>query len=189
MTHQQPMGPLITVKNRKGGEIKCILEHTIPLDGNDYLLLTPVDLPVCLVRMSKGEGDKDEIIEDVEGAEDILCVADSALAGYGLALVRSAVTLTVSGELEEPDADEIDEEMEEGMDDGEEESDLYQLLIPFRADGQEYGLYIPLDPFFVVARMEGTEALVVEGKEMERIRARLEERLSEIERIDSDAAI
>jgi hypothetical protein len=75
------------------------------------------------------------------------------------------------------------------MYDGEEEIDLYQLLIPFRSDGQEYGLYIPLDPFFVVARMEGTKALVVEGREMELIRARLEERLSEIERIDSDAAI
>lgn len=182
MTHQQPMDSLITVKNRKGGEIKCILEHTISLDGNDYLLLTPENLPVCLVRMSKGEGDEDEIIEDMEGAENILCVADSVLAEYGLTLVRSANTLTVSGELEDLDIDEIDEEMEEGMDDGDEEGDLYELLIPFFwVDGQEYGIYFPLNAFFVVARMEGTEALEVEGEEMEQIRARLEEKLSEIE--------
>lgn len=190
MTHQQPVDPLITVKNRKGGEIKCILEHTIPLDGNDYLLLTPVDLPVCLVRMSKGEGGKDEIIEDIEGAEDILCVADSALAGYGLTLVRSANTLTVSGEIEDLVGVEIDEEMEEGMEEGDEEIDLYELLIPFfQVDGQEYGIYFPLDAFFVVARMEGAEALEVESGEMEQIRTRLEEKLSEIERRDSTTAI
>ncbi|MFN9628816.1 MAG: DUF3727 domain-containing protein [Cyanobacteriota bacterium] len=174
--------PTVLVKDQAGREILCFLEHLIPLDGNDYALLTPVDTPVCLVRMGDGEDEKDEVIESLEGAEPILSVADVVLQEHDLTLVRSAVTLTVSGELEEPDADEIDEEMEEGMEEGDEESDLYELLIPFRADGREYGLYIPLDPFFVVARMEGTEALVVEGEEFERIQPRIEAELDERER-------
>ncbi|MEB3300607.1 MAG: DUF3727 domain-containing protein, partial [Cyanobacteriota bacterium] len=89
---------------------------------------------------------------------------------------------TVSGELEEPDPDELDEELEDELEDGDEESDLYELLIQFRADNREYGLYIPLDPFFVVARMDGAQALVVEGEEFERIQPRIEAELDERER-------
>lgn len=172
--------PTVLVKDQTGREILCFLEHLIPLDGKDYALLTPVDTPVCLVRIAEGEDEKDEVIESLEGAEPILSVADVVLQEHDLTLVRSAVTLTVSGELEEPDPEEMEEEMEaEGED---EESDLYELLIPFRANDREYGLYIPLDPFFVVARMEGSEALVVEGEEFERIQPRIEAELDERER-------
>lgn len=172
--------PTVLVKDQSGREILCFLEHLIPLDGKDYALLTPVDTPVCLVRIAEGEDEKDEVIESLEGAEPILSVADVVLQEHDLTLVRSAVTLTVSGELEEPDPEEMEEEMEaEGED---EESDLYELLIPFRANDREYGLYIPLDPFFVVARMEGSEALVVEGEEFERVQPRIEAELDERER-------
>jgi hypothetical protein len=172
--------PTVLVKDHAGREILCFLEHLIPLDGKDYALLTPVDTPVCLVRIAEGEDEKDEVIESLEGAEPILSVADVVLQEHDLTLVRSALTLTVSGELEEPDPEEIEEEMEEGEED--EESDLYELLIAFRANDQEYGLYIPLDPFFVVARIEGSEALVVEGEEFERIQPRIEAELDERER-------
>ncbi|MEB3260684.1 MAG: DUF3727 domain-containing protein [Cyanobacteriota bacterium] len=172
--------PTVLVKDHAGRDILCFLEHWIPLDGKDYALLTPVDTPVCLVRIGEGEDEKDEVIESLEGAEPILSVADVVLQEHDLTLVRSAVTLTVSGELEEPDPDELEDEMEDGEDD--EESDLYELLIAFRANDQEYGLYIPLDPFFVVARIEGAEAVVVEGEEFERIQPRIEAELDERER-------
>jgi hypothetical protein len=92
--------------------------------------------------------------------------------------VRSAVTLTVSGELEEPDQDELDEEID-GEDD--DDSDLYEMLIQFRAEGQDYGLFIPLDPFFVVARMQNGEGVLVEGEEFERVQPRIEAELDERE--------
>jgi hypothetical protein len=172
--------PTVLVKDNAGREILCFLEHLIPLDGKDYALLTPVDTPVCLVRIAEGDDEKDEVIESLEGAEPILSVADVVLQEHDLTLVRSAVTLTVSGELEEPDAEDLEEVMEEGEED--EESDLYELLIAFRANDQEYGLYIPLDPFFVVARIEGSEAVVVEGEEFERVQPRIEAELDERER-------
>ncbi|MBM5815842.1 MAG: DUF3727 domain-containing protein [Cyanobacteria bacterium K_Offshore_surface_m2_239] len=172
--------PTVLVKDHADREILCFLEHLIPLDGKDYALLTPVDTPVCLVRMAEGEDEKDEVIESLEGAEPILSVADVVLQEHDLTLVRSAVTLTVSGELEEPDPDELEDDIEDGEDD--DESDLYELLIAFRANDQEYGLYIPLDPFFVVARIEGSEAVVVEGEEFERIQPRIEAELDERER-------
>ena len=49
---------------------------------------------------------------------------------------------------------------------------------------QEYGLYIPLDPFFVVARMENGHAQLVQGDEFERVQPRIEAELEERETQD-----
>ena len=51
----------------------------------------------------------------------------------------------------------------------------------FLVEEVEYGLYIPLDPFFVVARVEGGEARLVEGEEFERIQPRIEAEIEERE--------
>ena len=171
--------PTVLVRDGEGRQLLCFLEQLIPLDGNDYGLLTPVDTPVCLVRIAEDDDGEDEVIEELDGAEPILSVAEVVLQEHDLTLVRSAVTLTVSGELEEPDPDELEDELE-GDDD--EDSDLYEMLIQFRAEGQEYGLFIPLDPFFVVARMENGEGVLVEGEEFERVQPRIEAELDERER-------
>lgn len=172
--------PTLLVRDGQGRELLCFLEQLIPLDGHDYGLLTPVDTPVCLVRIAANDDEEDQVIEELDGAEPILSVAEVVLQEHDLTLVRSAVTLTVSGELEEPDPDEIDEEELDGDDD--DESDLYEMLIQFRAEGQEYGLFIPLDPFFVVARVENGAGLLVEGDEFERVQPRIEAELEERER-------
>jgi hypothetical protein len=171
--------PTVLVRDGQGRQLLCFLEQLIPLDGHDYGLLTPVDTPVCLVRIAEDDDDEDEVIEELVGAEPILSVAEVVLQEHDLTLVRSAVTLTVSGELEEPDPDEIEEELED--DDEDEDSDLYEMLIQFRAEGQEYGLFIPLDPFFVVARLENGEGVLVEGEEFERVQPRIEAELEERE--------
>ncbi|MFM1811634.1 MAG: hypothetical protein RLZZ336_572 [Cyanobacteriota bacterium] len=166
--------PTVLVRDRHGRQLLCFLEQLIPLDGNDYALLTPVDTPVCLFRL---DDDADpEPIDTVEASEPILSVADVVLQEHDLTLVRSAVTLTVSGELDEPDPEDLDDE-EEADDD----TETYELLVSFLADDQDYGLYIPLDPFFVVARMEGGEAVLVEGEEFERVQPRIEAELDERE--------
>lgn len=169
--------PTVLVRDQQGRQLLCFLEQLIPLDGHDYVLLTPVDTPVCLVRIAPDDDSEDEVVEELDGAESILSVAEVVLQEHDLTLVRSAVTLTVSGDLEEPDPEELEEELE-GED---EETDLYEMLIQFRADGQEYGLYIPLDPFFVVARMDGGEAVLVEDEEFERVQPRIEAELAERE--------
>ena len=175
--------PTVLVRDGEGRQLLCFLEQLIPLDGNDYALLTPVDTPVCLVKIAADDDSDDEVIDELSGAEPILSVADVVLQEHDLTLVRSAVTLTVSGELEEPDPEELEEEIaeeiaEEAEDD---ESDLYEMLIQFRAEGQEYGLFIPLDPFFVVARMQNGEGILVEGEEFERVQPRIEAELDERE--------
>ncbi|MFN5194007.1 MAG: DUF3727 domain-containing protein [Cyanobacteriota bacterium] len=175
--------PTMVVRDSNGRQLLCFLEQLIPLDGHEYGLLTPVDTPVCLVRIAQDDGAEDELVDEIHDAEAILEVADVVLQEHDLTLVRSAATLTVSGELEEPDLDELeDSDDEDGDDDdGDGETDLYEMLIQFRAEGQEYGLYIPLDPFFVVARLDNGEALLVEGEEFERIQPRIEAELEDQE--------
>lgn len=174
--------PTVLVRDGQNRQLLCFLEQLIPLDGHDYALLTPVDTPVCLVRIAEGDDEEDEVVEEVDAAESILTVADVVLQEHDLILVRSAVTLTVSGELEEPDPDDLDDDLQ-GDGDGDDETDLYEMLIQFRAEDQEYGLYIPLDPFFVVARMENSEAVLVEGEEFERVQPRIEAELDDRESI------
>ena len=166
--------PSVLVRDSTGRDLLCFLEQLIPMDGKDYALLTPVDTPVCLFRL-QDEGDP-ELIESIADSEQILSIADVVLQEHELTLVRSAVTLTVSGELDEPESDDLEDE--EGDDD---DSETYELLVSFVADNQDYGLYIPLDPFFVVARMEESGAVLVEGEDFDRIQPRIEAELEERE--------
>jgi hypothetical protein len=168
--------PTVLVNDQKGRQLLCFLEQLIPLDGHDYVLLTPVDTPVCLFRL-EDEADP-ELIDSVDASEPILSVADVVLQEHDLTLVRSAVTLTVSGELDEPEPEDLDDE------DADDDSETYELLVSFLVNDQEYGLYIPLDPFFVVARMEGNEAVLVEGEEFERVQPRIEAELEEREGLE-----
>ncbi|MEB3307899.1 MAG: DUF3727 domain-containing protein [Cyanobacteriota bacterium] len=167
--------PTVLVRDASGRQLLCFLEQLIPLDSHDYALLTPVDTPVCLFRLSETE-EEPELIDTVDATEPILSVADIVLQEHDLTLVRSAVTLTVSGDLDEPDPEVLEEDEE-----GDEESETYELLVNFLVEDQEYGLYIPLDPFFVVARMQGNEAVLVEGEEFERVQPRIEAELEESE--------
>jgi hypothetical protein len=91
------------------------------------------------------------------------------------------VTLTVAGELDEPDPEDLDLEGEE---DDEDDAETYELLVSFLVAEQEYGLYIPLDPFFVVARLENGNAQLVEGDEFERVQPRIEAELDDRESQD-----
>ncbi|WP_411867376.1 DUF3727 domain-containing protein [Vulcanococcus limneticus] len=174
--------PTVLVRDGQGRRLLCFLEQLIPLDGHDYGLMTPVDTPVCLVRLAQDDDEQDEPIDELEGAEEILSIADVILQEEDLTLIRSAVTLTVSGELEEPDPDEIDPEAFEDDETEEEESDLYEMLgRPFWVGEEQYALFVPIDPFFVVARIENGEGVVVEGEEFERIQPRIEAELDERE--------
>ena len=182
--------PTVLVRDSHGRQLLCFLEQLIPLEGHDYVLLTPVDTPVCLVKIAAEDSDgEDEVIDQLDADETILANAEAVLQDLDLTLVRSAVTLTVSGDLEEPDADDLDdedldEEIEAELEDEDDETDLYEMLIQFRADDQDYGLFIPLDPFFVVARMENGEAVLVEDEEFRRVQPLIEKELDEREQAD-----
>ena len=170
-TNKNDEVPTLLVKDSQGSDLLCFLEQVVPLEGNEYALLTPVDTPVSLFQLIDDQDPK--LIETIEKNEPILEVADVVLQEHDLRLVRSAITLTVSGELDEPEPEEIEEE------DIDEESETYELLVNFRVDDNEYGLYIPLDPFFIVGKLEDGEVKLVEGEEFDKIQSGIEAELEE----------
>ena len=170
-TNKNEEVPTLLVKDSQGSDLLCFLEQVVPLEGNEYALLTPVDTPVSLFQLIDDQDPK--LIETIEKNEPILEVADVVLQEHDLRLVRSAITLTVSGELDEPEPEEIQEE------DIDDESETYELLVNFRVDNNEYGLYIPLDPFFIVGKLENGEIKLVEGEEFDKIQSGIEAELEE----------
>ena len=170
-TNKNEEVPTLLVKDSQGSDLLCFLEQVVPLEGNEYALLTPVDTPVSLFQLIDDQDPK--LIETIEKNEPILEVADVVLQEHDLRLVRSAITLTVSGELDEPEPEEIEEE------DIDDESETYELLVNFRVDNNEYGLYIPLDPFFIVGKLEDGKVKLVEGEEFDKIQSGIEAELEE----------
>ena len=170
-TNKNDEVPTLLVKDSQGSDLLCFLEQVVTLEGNEYALLTPVDTPVSLFQLIDDQDPK--LIETIEKNEPILEVADVVLQEHDLKLVRSAITLTVSGELDEPEPEEIEEE------DIDDESETYELLVNFRVENNEYGLYIPLDPFFIVGKLEDGEVKLVEGEEFDKIQSGIEAELEE----------
>ena len=170
-TNKNDEVPTLLVKDSHGSDLLCFLEQVVPLEGNEYALLTPVDTPVSLFQLIDDQDPM--LIETIEKNEPILEVADVVLQEHDLRLVRSAITLTVSGELDEPEPEEIEEE------DIDDESETYELLVNFRVESNEYGLYIPLDPFFIVGKLEDGEVKLVEGEEFDKIQSGIEAELEE----------
>ena len=159
----------LILNDSNGNELFCYLEQLVNVEGKEYALLTPVDTPVTLFKINeKGEP---ELIEKIEKNEQLLKNAEAVLQEHDLRLIRSAVTLTVSGELEEPIYDELEEDH---IDD---DSETYELLINFNQLEQEYGLYIPLDPFFIVGKLQDKGALLVEDDEFDKIQPLIETEL------------
>ena len=159
----------LILNDSNGNELFCYLEQLVNVKGEEYALLTPVDTPVSLFKIN--EKDEPELIEKIEKNEQILKNADAVLQEHDLRLIRSAVTLTVSGELEEPIYDELEE------DHLEEDSETYELLVNFNVLEQEYGLYIPLDPFFIVGKLKDKGANLIEDEEFDRIQPLIESEL------------
>ena len=159
----------LLLNDSNGNELFCYLEQLVNVEGQEYALLTPVDTPVSLFKINK----KDEpvLIEKIDKNEQILKNAEAVLQEHDLRLIRSAVTLTVSGELEEPIYDELEEEY------ADDDSDTYELLVNFNLFDQEYGLYIPLDPFFIVGKLNDKGALLVEDDEFDKIQPLIETEL------------
>ena len=162
----------LILNDSNGNELFCYLEQIVNVKEKEYALLTPVDTPVSLFKIN--EKNEPELIEKIEKNEQVLKNADAVLQEHDLKLIRSAVTLTVSGELEEPIYDELEE------DSMEEESETYELLVSFNLLEQEYGLYIPLDPFFIVGKLVDKGALLIEDDEFDNVQPLIESELEKI---------
>ena len=44
--------PTLLLRDAQNNELLCFLEQLIPIENNEYALLTPVDTPVSLFRLA-----------------------------------------------------------------------------------------------------------------------------------------
>jgi hypothetical protein len=170
----------ITLTDAAGRSLNCYVEHSLEVEGSEYLLLLPVDSPVEIVVWDD-EQDEDladaTLLEDDEEIDLVFSDAQAVLAEQNLTLKRTAFTLTVAGELPSVNEDDIlTIEIEE--DDVELEPEQFQLLASFYHEEQEYGIYTPLDPLlFFAQRNEAGEPELLSPEEFKKVQPLLEELL------------
>ena len=147
----------IILKDSSGKELFCFLEQIVEVEAKEYGLLTPVDTPVCLFKINSEE-DIQEIF-DLDEDDEVLKNADSVLQERNLKLIRSASTLTVSGDLDEPIYDELEEEY---LDDDEEE---YDHLVSFNVNDDKYEILMPIFPYFILGELRDEGAFLLDEEE------------------------
>ena len=170
----------ITLTDEEGRSLNCYIEHSLEVDGREYLLLMPIDSPVEIVAWDEDE-DEDEadatLIDDDEEIDRIFSDAQAVLAEQNLTLKRTAHTLTVEGELPAVNDDDVlTIEIEESEVDLEPEQ--FQLLASFYHEEQEYGIYTPLDPLlFFAQRNKAGQPELLSPEEFKKVQPYLEELL------------
>ncbi|HAA28801.1 MAG TPA: DUF3727 domain-containing protein [Cyanobacteria bacterium UBA8553] len=170
----------VTLTDEVGRSLNCYIEHSLEVEGSEYLLLLPVDAPVEIVVWNEDEEDEEEgdatLLEDDE-IDSIFSDAQAVRAEQNLTLKRTAFTLTVAGELPPVNEDEmLTIEMEE--DDVELEPEQFQLLASFYHEEQEYGIYTPLDPLlFFAKRNKAGQPELLSPEEFKKVQPLLEELL------------
>ncbi|MEG3958277.1 DUF3727 domain-containing protein [Microcoleus sp. herbarium2] len=141
----------VTLTDEVGRSLTCNIEYSMNLEGQEYALLLPIDSPVEIFTWQGDDTDEAAIpVEDETEIDKIFDTARVVLQEQNLTLRRTAVTLTVVGELPEFPEDEMPSDA-----DADEESEFEELmwLTSFYHEEQEYAIYTPLDPFFILARM------------------------------------
>ncbi|MEG4022393.1 MULTISPECIES: DUF3727 domain-containing protein [unclassified Microcoleus] len=142
----------VTLTDEVGRSLTCNIEYSMNLEGQEYALLLPIDSPVEIFTWQGDDNDEAAIpVEDETEIDKIFDTAKVVLQEQNLTLRRTAVTLTVVGELPEFPEEDMASDV-----DPDEESEFEELmwLTSFYYEEQEYAIYTPLDPFFILARMD-----------------------------------
>jgi len=168
----------ITLTDDTGRTLECYVEHSLSVDGQEYVLLLPVDSPIEIFAW-QGEEEEEEavLVEDDDVISQIFATAQAVLAEQNLIVKNTAYALTVAGDLPEVEESELFTlEIED------EEADLepeqLQLLASFYDTDQEYAVYTPLDPLLFFARISTTgKPELLSPEEFKKVQPMLEEQL------------
>jgi hypothetical protein len=179
--------PVINLKDEDGRQLSCYVEKSIDVDGTEFLLLLPMNLPIEIFVWEpddEAEGDDAaEILVDVEdeAIDDLFPSARAVLAELDLILERSAHTLTAAGDL--PEADEDDcfslDISEEG--DTHAVTEDFQMLATFFHEEAQYTLCTPLDPLLFFAQRDSDGSIeLVDPEDFQKMRSQLEDKLFDV---------
>ena len=168
----------VTLTDENGRELECYVERSLYVEDQEYLLLIPVDAAIEIFALQP-QGDDDEAIpiEDEATIDQIFSTAEAVLAEQNLILKRTAVALTVAGELPAVEETElftleVDDETQ-GL-----EPEQLQLLASFYYEDQEYSIYTLLDPLLFFARLNSSgQPELLSPEEIEKVQPLLADQL------------
>jgi len=141
---------LTSITDDLGRTLPCYIEHTFELEGQTFGLLLPVHTPVDLVAWQEtDDGEEEPMLASEDEIDEVFEVASEVLAKQDLLLQRTALVLTVVGEI--PDLDDDDVAIAESEDDPDDYEELV-FLDSFYYGEQEYSICMPLDPMLIVVR-------------------------------------
>ena len=144
--------PTVVVTDEVGRALPCYVEHSLQIKEGSYVVLLPVDTPVCVFAWLNEDDEEPVLIEDEAEIGTIFPLAKAVLEEQNLTLHWSAFTLTVSGDV--PEVEEEEDYGYEPEDANGTSHEAFQLLAEFFYEEQEYAVCSPLDPFLILARME-----------------------------------
>ena len=177
--------PTIALKDSSGQPLMCQIEETFDIDGQQYALLLPVDTPVEVFMWEADESTETDSLADVDISEmgDLFPTARAVLAEQDLILQRTAITLTVAGEIPDPETEdcftlEIGDEDTEAAEAASEE---FQMLATFFHENVEYTVCTPVDPLLLFAQITAAgDAQVVPPEEFERLKPEIESTIFDV---------
>ncbi len=170
--------PAVSLTDESGRSLSCYIEHSIEVEGEEYVILLPIDSPVEIVAWDEDKEEEEAtLVEDEAEIDEIFSTAQAVLAERNLDLKRTAFALTVAGELPAVDEDEI-LTLEIEDEDTQLEPEEFQKLASFYHKEQEYTIYTPLDPLLLFARInEAGEPELLSPEEFKKVQPLLEDQL------------
>ncbi|WP_016953510.1 DUF3727 domain-containing protein [Anabaena sp. PCC 7108] len=168
----------ITLTDDSGRSLECYVEHSLSVDGQEYVLLLPVDSPIEIFAW-QDEGDEEEaiLVEDDATINRVFSTAQAVLSEQNLVVKNTAYALTVAGDLPPVEESELFT-LEIEDDEADLEPEQLQLLASFYHEDQEYAVYTPLDPLLFFARITDTgKPELLSPEEFRKVQPLLEEHL------------
>lgn len=159
-------------------ELEVGIEGVIVIDGNEYLVVYPINDAVTVAMMRS-----DGALDAIEDPTHLVPAARAALEQEKRALVESAYVLTVDDDdaldeeiLAEGEDDEDEEEVEENF---EHDEDAVEVLAEFAHEGHGYVVARALSATVLIARQcdDGAYVALV-GDELERLTPQIDEQMA-----------
>ncbi|GJQ14041.1 hypothetical protein GpartN1_g5832.t1 [Galdieria partita] len=167
--------PVVTLLDSKlNRSLSCYVEHEFDHEGTRFVVLSPCSQPVFFASYQRDQTGDWELtpLEDEEEVERLFPSAFETLAEQDILLNRSAVTLTIDGDLESLEKDsEVEIEAEEDV-----------RLVGTFMDGRtehEYYIFANMDPFLILGKKSGDNVILLGNGEFDKVAPIAERKMEE----------
>jgi len=170
---------IVVLEDESGRSLPCFVEHSIEIDDQEYVLLMPIHNPIEIFAWDEGDDDEETLLDiPDEELDEVFPTARAVLAEQDMSLERTALTLTATGDLPQPDDDalitlDLAEDEEDDM-----APEQLQLLADFYYNEQKYSICTPTDPLLIFASLQDDgKPKLLSPEEFQTMRPLLEDKL------------